>query len=696
MDIFEACKAVNSYLEIHQDADARELLIKLLDYHERHNIKYSSLVNHLIRRCGLYPYLDPDTSSWDERFIHDAFKVDVGTCHPVTLHREQSSLLKNLIEGRNLAISAPTSFGKSFIIDAFISIKNPKNVVIIVPTIALTDETRRRLQKKFSSRYKIITTPDVVLGENNILIFPQERAIHYADRIDNVDLLVIDEFYKASPDYDKDRSPSLLRAMLKLGDKSRQRYFLAPNISDLGDSIFTKGMEFLELNFNTVFLEKHDLYKDIAGNESKKSKTLINILKQSRSKTLVYAGTYSNVNNVANLIIDQLPVIDSGLLSSFEDWLSRNYERNWQLPKLVKRGTGIHTGELHRSLSQIQIKLFEDSHGLNNIISTSSIIEGVNTSAENIIIWRNKNGRFNLNDFTYRNIIGRGGRMFKHFIGKIYILEPPPPPAAAQLNLPICDEIMVEIDQDSFANELTKEQIAKIILQKEEMVDIFGVETFSRLQKENLFHGSDFSLIKEIASETKHNSNMWNGLAYLNSPDVDSWDRNLYKILRLVPGGWDIEYNKFVNFIKVLSLNWTSTVPEMLEKLDDYDIDINIFFKLERNVTYKLSSLLHDVNLIQKTLVRDNNVDISPFINKVSHAFLPPVVYQLEEYGLPRMISKKLHNNNIINFNDIELTIHDAINKLNAIGINHIKKSVDGLCMFDKYILEYFFDGVQQ
>ena len=49
-----------------------------------------------------------------------------------------------VFEFRNIAVSAPTSFGKSFVIDAFIKIRKPKNVIIIVPTIALTDETRRR------------------------------------------------------------------------------------------------------------------------------------------------------------------------------------------------------------------------------------------------------------------------------------------------------------------------------------------------------------------------------------------------------------------------------------------------------------------------------------------------------------------------------------------------------------------------
>jgi hypothetical protein len=132
-------------------------------------------------------------------------------------------------------------------------------IVIIVPTIALTDETRRRLHQKFSDKYKIITTTDVALGEFNIFIFPQERAINYVGKIDKIDLLVIDEFYKASQIFDKERAPSLVKAIIKLGENSNQKYFLAPNISKVVDNPFTRGMEIVYLDFNTVFLQKHDL-----------------------------------------------------------------------------------------------------------------------------------------------------------------------------------------------------------------------------------------------------------------------------------------------------------------------------------------------------------------------------------------------------------------------------------------------------
>ena len=392
MEIFEECSCINDLLLLGQAAAARDRLIKLLAAHHASGTRYSPLVNSLIRETGLFPYLEPETCTWQDRFAYESFKVDVGLTKPITMHSEQSLVLKHLLDGANLAISAPTSFGKSLIIDAYIAIRRPTNVLIIVPTIALTDETRRRLSKKFSSQYKIITTSDVPLGERNIFIFPQERALQYSREIKDLDLLVVDEFYKASQEHDRERAPALLKAMLSLGNLAKQKYYLAPNISNLSKNAFTEDMTFLRLDFNTVFLEKHELYKEICKDAQKKSDALIGILSQKSSKSLIYVGTYSNVDRVSGVLLTRSNELESKLLLQFSNWLSKNYDPNWSLTALVRRGAGIHTGQLHRSLSQIQVKLFEEEDGLSNLISTSSIIEGVNTSAENVIVWSNKNG----------------------------------------------------------------------------------------------------------------------------------------------------------------------------------------------------------------------------------------------------------------------------------------------------------------
>jgi len=690
MNIFNQCKEINNHIELNNDDVARNQLIVLLDYLKQNNIKYTPIINHLIRLTGLFPYINTDNAILEDRLVYDIFKVDTGSEEPLTLHREQSKLLKKLLNGKNLAISAPTSFGKSFVIDSYISIKKPNNILIIVPTIALTDEIRRRIYKKFSSEYKIITTTDVKLSDKNIFIFPQERATGYIDVIESLDLLVIDEFYKASFDFDKERSSTLQKAILKLGKKAKQKYYLAPNIGKLNSNIFTEDMEFMPLTFNTVYLSQHEIYKEITPNT--KNEKLIEILHaHEETKTLIYAGTYREIKTVSKLIENSFPKSDLKKLKLFSKWLAEHYEKDWNLTKVVRRGMGIHNGRLHRSLSQIQIKMFEDEQGLNNIVSTSSIIEGVNTSAQNVIVWKNKNGSYKLNSFTYKNIIGRSGRMFKHFVGHVYLFDKPPVEDDTQLTIEFPENSIPDVDEEEYKDALSKEQVGKIIEHKENMYNILGKDTYEKLIRENAFQ-SKRELIEKIAIDMKNNPNTWNGLAYLNS-SPENWSNPLYKAIS-IQYGWDTKHSNFVYFIEKLSLNWSKTIPELLSLLSQKSIGIDLFFQLERNVTFKLSALLSDINILQKIIFKDKHIDIAPFISKISHAFLPSVVYQLEEYGLPRMLSKKIHRAKVINLEEEELTIHSVIDLFNELGIEYIKENVTTFDEFDLYILDYFYDGI--
>lgn len=695
MELFASCHKINDLLNSGNEAEARNDLIRLLASLEDDGIEYTPLVNRLIRAVGLFPYLESKTASWQERYIYEAFKVDVGGESPVTLHREQSRLLNALLAGKSIAVSAPTSFGKSFVIDSFISIKKPSSVVILVPTIALADETRRRLQRKFGSTYKIITTSDQSLAENNILVFPQERAIGYLNTLQKIDILIVDEFYKASRSFDKERSPSLIRAIVRLSEMASQRYFLAPNIDELKANPFTEGMDFLKLDFNTVFLDKTDLYTEIGNNEKKKSEVTLRILNANSGKTLIYAGTYTNIEKVANLLMSNLAVLDKPLLSAFQSWLSKNYDPNWSLASLVVRGVGFHNGRLHRSLSQIQIRLFEEAEGLTRLISTSSIIEGVNTSAENVILWSNRNGRVKIDDFTYKNIIGRGGRMFRHFIGKIFVLEPPPDSGFTQLELEMPEELLGTLDAETIGFEITPEQAAAIGSYAADMQRLVGADNFDYFRSNDIFQTSNTKLILNIARDLAQNAKTWNGLAFLNSEDVDQWDRLIYKLINLQPGQWGIEYNKYVAFVKVLSKNWTVTIPEMLEELDEYDIGINEFFELERNTTFRLASLLGDVHTIYNRLNTSHKVDLTLAIARLSHAFLPKPVYDLEEYGLPRMVTKKIQASGVIDFEDQSLDVHQVIERFKDIGKETLIKAIGDLDQFDIYIIRYFYEGIE-
>lgn len=688
---FLACSRAAEFLESGDENSAREEVIRVLASLPDDS-DYGELVNTLVRRSGLFPYVQQDSASWQDRFACEAFKVDGGADIPVTLHREQSVILKRLLEGDSLAVSAPTSFGKSFIIDAFIAIKRPSTVVVIVPTIALADETRRRLQGKFGVDYKVITTGGVELSKKSLLVFPAERAMGYVDSLQSIDLLVVDEFYKADNHFDPDRSPALLRAILRLSPLAKQRYFLAPNISALSVNEFTSGMDFLPLDFQTVLLEIDRAYLKIGRNEKAKEEYLLRLLREAQDRTLIYAGTYSAINEVSRLLISSGQGVGTPLLRSFARWLETHYGKEWDLPKLVTLGTGVHSGKLHRFLAQVQVALFENDDGLQNIISTSSIVEGVNTRAKNIIIWKSKNGRANLKHFTYRNIIGRGGRAFKHFIGNIYLLDKPPPEEAATIDLEMSDDVLSgEPERHSVSVTAKKEQIARIAAYKIEMRGLLGADSYDEAIRSGRFISTDKELLRSIAISVKDRA--WNGIGFLNSNNADNWDKFLFSAIKLQNSDWETRFTVIVNFVKALRHNWNRSIPEIISALGG-SVSIDQFFALERNATFRLSSILSDVNTINR-MVHNDAVDISPFLSKLSNAFLPPTVFELEEYGLPRMISRKIHDAGVLDFTAPQITLHSALSRLNEIKLSGLKDSVENLTQFDEFILQHFLNGIR-
>lgn len=691
-EIFEECAQINALIENSNKAEARSMVINLLDKLRRDGNEYTPLINHVIREVGLFPYIDPKTALWEDQVVVEAFKANVGDETPVTLHSAQSHVLKRLLLGDNIAVSAPTSFGKSFIVDAFIAIRQPENVVMIVPTIALADETRRRIEHKFSHKYKIITTTDATITERNIFIFPQERSFAYLDKLEKIDMLIVDEFYKASSMFDDDRSSSLLSAIIELGRISRQKYYLAPNIHKIADNVFTQGMQFMRLtDFKTVITKAAKIYEKRRSDENVdefKKNNLVNILQNNTAKTLVYAGSYNNINKVSTILADNLPYKETSLLRDFNDWLKVNYGDSFSLCQLSERGIGIHNGKMHRSLSQIQVKLFECTEGLDTIISTSSIIEGVNTQAEQVIVWSNKNGLHKFDYFTYRNIIGRAGRMFKYFVGKVYLLEEPPVQENTTLTIDFPDEVAESLDSEDPGIEINQEQNNHIKEYEEFMMNALGAENFRQIRKLSIFKSCDPRILKSLIEKLKANPNWPRGYAALAATNTYNWREPVLDVVSLLG-------DNMARLIKIaiwkMPDNWTRSIAEVYSELSD--ISYEDLFSAERYLSYNLCSTLSVINILKKSF-DPTSPDISLFIGRAANAFLPKLVYQLEEYGLPRMISRKIQNSGLINLEDDSVEISEIIKQFNSIGREKVIQGLNNLLPFDKFIINYFYDGI--
>jgi hypothetical protein len=282
--------------------------------------------------------------------------------------------------------------------------------------------------------------------------------------------------------------------------------------------------------------------------------------------------------------------------------------------------------------------------------------------------------------------------MFKYFVGYIYLLDAPPNSEDTQLEIDFPDEILGSLDENGDADQLTERQIERIIEYRDKMSSIIGEDNFARLKRENLLQDSDADFLLRLAEDMKNSPEDWRGFGYLNSANPADWAPMLYKVLKLKPGGWDTTWTKVVNTAKEISYNWKKDLPDLISNLKVDGIDIEEFFKLERTVTFKLSALLNDANELHKIIVNPS-VDISGFVGRMGRSFLPNAVYHLEEYGLPRMLSKKIHKAGLINFEDPEMDLQRALERFKYLGKDAVL-AIGSLDHFDRYVVRFFFDGI--
>lgn len=144
-----------------------------------------------------------------------------------------------------------------------------------------------------------------------------------------------------------------------------------------------------------------------------------------------------------------------------------------------------------------------------------------------------------------------------------------------------------------------------------------------------------------------------------------------------------------------MSENWNQSTSAVIAELGEWGVPVDDFFSLERSISYNLSTTLALINAIRLELVEDA-VDLSPFVSRLSYAFLPRLVYQLEEYGLPRMISKQLSRAGRFDFENEKMEISDIIGEFQQVGYERVVEALPNKHPFDEYVLKHFFDGIKK
>lgn len=420
---FGYLKLANKYLSSPVDVSiGREYIIRALaniDFFDRN----SCLLKNLVRKAGLYPYIKKyfDIEEvGDFNFLLSLYQSEAN--EEFVFHSMQAKIFRLLMSGKNVVLSAPTSMGKSAIVDSLIASDKFRRVVVVVPTIALIDETRRRILKNFGSKYQIIHHGTQQSHKKRVIyILTQERVNERKD-IENIDLFVLDEFYKlAFNQEEKSRAVALNIALSKLLICSKQFYMIGPYIDAVrGIENIGRDYAFVPSEFNTVALNIKE-YNLRPNDEEGKNKILHDVIKGYPGQTIIYCKSQKSISQVINYMVSLLPS-PSAELKEYREWLEEYYGVDWCYSKALRNGIGIHHGVLPRALQQKTVELFNCGL-IQYLVCTSTLIEGVNTVAENVVIYDSKRANTPIDTFTHKNIAGRAGRMNKHLIGNVFCLE---------------------------------------------------------------------------------------------------------------------------------------------------------------------------------------------------------------------------------------------------------------------------------
>jgi hypothetical protein len=642
---FMLLRAISYYVNNPDTEDlGREFVLRALEKRQCFG-NLQEVLDSLTRQVGLFPYLEPNNLSFRDLLaleLHRPPSMD----ETFVFHRAQAEVYRRLMEGENVVLSAPTSFGKSKIIDAIIAAGTHNNIALIVPTIALIDETRIRVSS-FSDTYKIISQLSQKPESKNIFVFTAERINGY-EYLPKIDFFVIDEFYKigALKD-DEPRTVSLNQAFYKLFKGGGQFYMLGPNIREIPEGLQAKfRCFFYSTNFATVVSEV------IRVNKGKDDlERLIYLAKDIEDQTLIFCKSPNRVNEVAKALIENKVCEHVGELDEAFNWMADKFHEDWIFPKALSYGVGMHHGRLPRSLSQFAVRCFNKGQ-LKFLVCTSTLIEGVNTKAKNIIIFDDTINKKKYDFFTFNNIRGRSGRMFQHFVGKVYLFNEPPQEELPFVDFPLFtqgsntpESLLIQLD-DVDLKQSSKNRLGEVMNQMILPLDIIRKNSTIDPKKQ-------VELAELLATMPKTDTQLllWKG--FPNWKQLSFTCDVIWKYLHSgspKSGVFSSKQLAYKSFALMRNQDIKSRIATELEpgKYAAKTIDeaVERIFEFDRNwAGFEFPRLLMALSRIQNYIF-DRRLqavgDYSVFATKLETLFRNPICIALEEFGLPIQLSEKI------------------------------------------------------
>lgn len=357
--------------------------------------------------------------------------------------------IKNL--KKSISVVAPTSYGKTDLILDTLKHVAGSNVCILTPTKSLLAQTRKRiLAEKIDGITKIVVHPEMYNPQNDncVAVLTQERLLSLLKNHPTLsfDYVIVDEAHDI---LEKDDRNELLASSIMILNKRNADTvfkFLTPFLNDSSnlkvkyttydldtykineyiktekiyvyDIIDQKGLKFYDQFFDTFFdLDEENTLSDIDF-----------LIKYAGEKNIVYFNKPSDIEKFAKKLIDVLPDIElSNQLERAIENISEYLNPEYTLVKCLKKGFIYHHGSVPDAIRQYIEYQYAMCDELKFVLTSSTLLEGVNLPADKMFLLDNRKGQGNLSPSSFKNLIGRVCRfseIFNSKKGNLKRLEP--------------------------------------------------------------------------------------------------------------------------------------------------------------------------------------------------------------------------------------------------------------------------------
>lgn len=386
-------------------------------------------------------------TEWNDAFLEQYAAGDV-------YQSEQQHRLVSFFDNKKsdtVSVIAPTSYGKSELILSAIKDYAGKKVCVLTSTKALLIQTKKRIQSVSKGIFpKIVVHPEMYNPNDQscLAVLTQERLLRVFKKDPDLafDCIIVDEAHEILED--DDRSHTLANVII-VAQKRNQNVafkFLTPFLAD-GENLKTRYTTYDIEGFKVseyIKSEKYFLY-DIRDHKGLQlydqffnrylpilvPETFVfeeEIIKQySANKNIIYLNKPTDIEKFALALADVLPKVESEPVSTACGNISEYLQPQYNLLACLRKGIIYHHGSVPDAIRSYIEDLYKKEPTIKYVVTSSTLLSGVNLPAERMFILDNRRGKSYLSHDAFKNLVGRVCRfseIFDRNNGTLQRLEP--------------------------------------------------------------------------------------------------------------------------------------------------------------------------------------------------------------------------------------------------------------------------------